>query len=181
MNICVASFIVLPISGQNLVRNSFSAPSGPGVFPAFELSRKRNLTMEGRKQKVDAPSEYYVCKNGNKTWDECLKQIEQKAPFASGVTLSIEQAHIIKMELEDTGIIGIDNLLQAVNGCQHQAESLRKIVLENLPIVALKKKNWEEKFLDSRSFLAQPNLIVELWERQNQFQVIIIIFILLLR
>ena len=38
INICVASLIVFPIIGQNLVRNSFTAPPGPAVFPALELS-----------------------------------------------------------------------------------------------------------------------------------------------
>ena len=35
--ICVASLIVFPIIGQNLVRNYFSAPSGLGVFAAYGL------------------------------------------------------------------------------------------------------------------------------------------------
>ena len=38
MKMCNASFMVFPIISENLVRNSFSAPSCSGVLPAFELS-----------------------------------------------------------------------------------------------------------------------------------------------
>lgn len=135
--------------------------------------RKRNLTKQARKNECVNQDDYYVSHNGHLTWPECLEALCDKEPSSNGVTLRVPEADAIREAFKQNGILGIDDVMLAVNGNQHQEAGYRALILKHLPIIALKKSNYEEKFIEAKTFLAQPSLIVEMWEMQSHFQVLI--------
>ena len=52
-----------------------------------------------------------------------------------------------------------------VTGCaEYQESTFKDLVINNLPIVSLKKSKKKEVFVDARTFLSEPSLIVDMWE-----------------
>ena len=134
--------------------------------------RKRNLTNEAKRNKEEQGSNY-ESHRANWTWGEAFQRLEQITPFSNGVSLSIDKAELIKKAFDEKGFLSIDDIVEATDGTEYQEKGLRKLILEHLPVVSLKKDNYGEKYVDARMFLKEPSLIVQMWERQTIFKAII--------
>ena len=134
--------------------------------------RKRNLTNEAKRNKEEQGSNY-ESHRANWTWGEAFQRLEQITPFSNGVSLSIDKAELIKKAFDEKGFLSIDDIVEATDGTEYQEKGLRKLILEHLPVVSLKKENYGEKYIDARMVLKEPSLIVEMWEHQTLFKAII--------
>ena len=71
-----------------------------------------------------------------------------------GNTLSLEKAIQIKELFEEKrSFISMEEILMATNSRKTDANSLKKLIIDNLPVVVLKERTLPEKFVDARNFL----------------------------
>lgn len=144
------------------------------LVKATKTLRHRNQKVDGRKnQKEDLQTRYYIAKNASSTWDEKISQLDEHQPTCFGTILTVQKAEAVKKALEEKEtFLSLEELGFVTNSSDMELENIKKLVVENLPVVCLKKKNFPAQFLDARQILGNPAKIVEMWEAQPQFQVI---------
>ena len=109
-----------------------------------------------------------------KTWDEQLQSIEKEEPIYFGRKLSVEQAINLKNFFEEKNdFLNMEEMAVALNISPDDETQYKELIVRNLPVVLLKRKEMEEVFVDSRQFLKDPSLIVDLYSSQEKFKVFI--------
>ena len=135
------------------------------------LKHKNQQTDWRKNPKESIESRFFICKNGSSSWTESITKIEKNKPCSQATTLTVEKALALKGAFESkNNFLSLDELAFITNSSKEDIGNMKKLILDHLPVVLLKKRNFEAQFVDVRDILANPAKIVEMWEAQEMFQ-----------
>ena len=104
---------------------------------ANKLLKKRIQTNQSKLEKKKTVEDGIVSQNCSQTWDEMLKKLEEAKTY-HGVELDQEDAYKIKNFIEAyEDSFGIDDILVCLDRPSTEARSLTKLIVENLPVMAI--------------------------------------------
>ena len=136
--------------------------------------RKRNqtfLSYQKSRSKQTLNRTETKFKNASKTWNQCLNSIESKGivKFKSSC-LDLDNAAAIQAAFisNEERYLTDDDLLCILNRPAIEKEDLLETCVENLPVIMIRKPEGT-RIYESKSFLKDPNLLLELWENQERF------------
>ena len=144
--------------------------------PLTKKLRKRNQTIISNQKSYSNKTTQKVrvetrIKNGSKTWDQCLDTIETKGGIRhKSLFLDLEMALSIQAEFisNEERYLTADDLAKIVNCPGIEKANFADVCVDNLPVIKIKKGK-DIRIYEAKTFLKDPNLLLELWENQEKF------------
>ena len=131
------------------------------ITTANKELKKRNQTKASyKKTKQD---EAYSMKNGSKSWKEAIDELKVEPQY--GVNLEEHDAIQLKDKLQELGCLKISEVLCMLNREQKEEKTLRKLLVEHLPVCDM-----NNYIIDCNQFLLEPSLMVDLYLKDPCFK-----------
>ena len=136
--------------------------------------RKRNQTKQSQKaqkqknqqQTTKKRATTFKAKNGSKTWSECMDIFEEKEEIEYKSTkLAVGEAWMIRTELQskEERCLSKEEVACLLNKPLAEADDLVDCLVDNLPVISVKRGDGQSRVYEAKEFLKDPVLMVKLW------------------
>lgn len=109
--------------------------------------------------------------NANRTWTECLNDIENEVPDHKGVKMSHIDARKVLMAMRENpeGYVEPGDLPAIMNRAASEEKCLTELVVNHLSVVEV-TMDGRTRIYDARTFLKDPELLVDLYLKDQRFE-----------